>query len=370
MTLLTPPSTVLRVLVDKENIPDNVFDDVHGGSRVVWSQKNSYHSLSSLPSASASSTKSNKFLPTKSILKPHVQSSIFLLPFPAEPEPRQVTPEPADPLTDLNYLVYPLSQIVKHASDVSMRELIEAYNVLAARLRTSVVGKHDIDASWPLFEPLRKNRKAFVYALVRDLGRALINPASGDDAENMPRVLLPSPKGTPKKKGGMTAEQVKYARDLCTTCHSVIRLLALVFTLPALRNLFSGMWLQFHSIYFQRCSTFYIGQLYCDYDLTAPFLVLTNFLPSRRAQFHFHCPPCHTHCRRPPDTECAQNMRPGYLAPPMPTPALHRASSCQRPHCHCPKTRHRRRAGQRREEGVHQRWTQGQRHHNTAHIVH
>jgi hypothetical protein len=168
---------------------------------------------------------------------------MFLLPFPAEPEPRQVTPEPADPITDLNYLVYPVSQIVKHASDISMRELIEAYNVLAARLRASVVGKTDIDASWPLFQPLRKNKKAFVDALVRDLGRALIDPASGEEAENTPRVLLPSPKNTPKKKkGGMTAEQVKYARDLCTTSQSVIRLLPLLFTLPVFRDLFSGMW--------------------------------------------------------------------------------------------------------------------------------
>ena len=237
MTLLTPPSTVLRVLADKENIPDIIHDDLHGSSRVVWSQKNSYHALASLSSTSTTS----KRAPIKSILKPHVQTSIFLLPFPAEPEPRQVTPEPADPLSDLNYLVYPVSQIVKHASDVSMRELIEAYNVLAARLRVSLSGKTGLDASWPLFHPLRKNKKAFVDALVRDLGRALIDPASGYEAKDTPMALLPSPKNTPKKKGGMTAEQVKYARDLCTTSQSVIRLLALVFTLPALRKMFSGM---------------------------------------------------------------------------------------------------------------------------------
>lgn len=243
MTLLTPPSTVLRVLADKENIPDNV-DNVPR-PRVVWSQKNSYHSptmSTSSSSVSSSSTTSSRHIPLKSILKPHVQTSIFLLPFPAEPELRQVTPEPADPLVDLNYLVYPVSQIIKRASDISMRELIEAYNVLTARLRASVVGKTDLDATWPLFRPLRQHKSAFVDAVVRDLGRALINPASGDDVENMPRVLLPSPQNTPKKKGGMTAEQVKYARDLCTTCHSVIRFLGLIFTIPALRSILTGTW--------------------------------------------------------------------------------------------------------------------------------
>jgi hypothetical protein len=240
MTLPTPPRTVQRVLADKENLPDNALDNVPISSRVIWSQKNSYHSLAASSSPSSLVSTSRKHPPAKSILKPHVQTSIFLFPFTAEPDPREITPEPADPLADLNYLVYPVSQIVKQ-SDVSSRELIEAYNILAARLRASVTGKSDLDASWPLFQPLRNNRKAFVNALVRDLGKALMDPAL-NEAENPPRVSLPSPKTTPKKKGGMTEEQVKRARDLSTTSHSVIRLLALLFTLPALKTIFYGKW--------------------------------------------------------------------------------------------------------------------------------
>lgn len=147
----------------------------------------------------------------------------------------------------------------------NLRELVEAYSILAARLRASVDGKTDVDASWPLFQPLRKHRAAFVDAVVRDLGRALVDPATvfpkaeaeqddiareWEEERQKMAVLLPSPQNTPvkttegekkKKKDGMTADQAKYARDLCTTCHSVLRLLALVFTLPALQNLFTGL---------------------------------------------------------------------------------------------------------------------------------
>jgi hypothetical protein len=170
-----------------------------------------------------------------------------------------VTPEPNDPLVDLAYLEGPVARIL--TATENLRELVESYSILAARLRASVDGKTDVDASWPLFQPLRKNRAAFVDAVVRDLGRALVDPATvfpktepeeafeweeEDEEREKMSVLLPSPQNTPqktktKKKDGMTADQVKYARDLCTTCHAVIRLLALIFTLPALQNLFTGM---------------------------------------------------------------------------------------------------------------------------------
>ena len=42
----------------------------------------------------------------------------------------------------------------------------------------------------------------------------------------------------------MDEEQVKYARDLATVSHAVIKLLGLVFTLPAVYNLFDGSFRQ------------------------------------------------------------------------------------------------------------------------------
>lgn len=229
MSLPTPPSTSHR---DKENrLPP--------GSRISWSQHNQYHSLTNSPPGKQPSRPSgSRTPPPRSILK---KSSHVLLPFEDDIEScqRETTPEPSDPLTDLSYLENPVANIV--ASGSSLRDLIEAYSVLTARLKAAVTGTTDADASWPLFQPLRKNRQAVVDALVRDLGRALVDPGAAEGECKEERVLLPSPKSSPpKRRHGMSAEQVKYARDLCTTCHAVIKMLAVMLTLPAIYRVFTG----------------------------------------------------------------------------------------------------------------------------------
>ena len=246
MSLFTPPSTAHRISKDKEN------REIDPSSRVIFAKDHKIHILAS-PTHSPTLAHSQKLLAVpkvaagRSILKKH--QSIYLTPFDEDEPQREVTPEPSDPLCDLVYLEYPVSVITRPEgaqNAASLRDLIEAYSVLTARLRACVTGTTDVDASWPLFQPLRKQRHAFVSAVVRDLGKALVNPASGTEEEERERqqaqrVLLPSPKNTPKKKrDGMTAEQVKRARDLCTTSHAVIRLLSLVFTLPAICSIFSG----------------------------------------------------------------------------------------------------------------------------------
>jgi hypothetical protein len=227
MSLPTPPGTSHR---DKEN-------RFHAtGSRVAWSQHNQYHCpTNALP---LQPTSASKDLPSKSILKR--SSPLLTIP---EDDKREITPEPSDPLADLKYLEYPISTVL--APDASLRDLIEAYSVLAARLRASVTGATDADASWPLFQPLRKHRSAVVDALVRDVGRATLNPGAAvtcpeELLEHEKVSLLPSPKNSPRKKKGMTAEQVKYARDLCTTSHAVMKLLGVMFTLPAVYRVFTG----------------------------------------------------------------------------------------------------------------------------------
>ncbi|KAF5374132.1 hypothetical protein D9615_008841 [Tricholomella constricta] len=235
MSLLTPPSTAHRRSKDKEN------RDVDSNSRVIWSESNKIHILQlAVAPRVSTATSASKRPPAKSILK---KSNALLVPWTQEPQ-REITPEPADPLVNLAYLEYPVSTIVQATEATELKVLIEAYSVLMARLRASVTGNTDVDASWPLFQPLRKHRDAFVDAVVRDLGRALVNPAmAGKDEQEPPvRVLLPSPKNTPKRKkrDGMTAEQVKNARDLCTTCHAVIRLLSVVLTLPAVLSIFTN----------------------------------------------------------------------------------------------------------------------------------
>ena len=130
------------------------------------------------------------------------------------------------------------------ASCSSLADLIEAYSVLTARLRAVVQESTDSDCSWPLFQPLRKRCPAFADAVVRDLGHALVDPIEGSDRSDWPVTeppsVLSSPEKNPRKRCGMNEEQVKYARDLATVSHAVIKLPSLVFTLPAVYSLFDG----------------------------------------------------------------------------------------------------------------------------------
>ncbi|KAI0061493.1 hypothetical protein BV25DRAFT_1857413 [Artomyces pyxidatus] len=230
MTLPTPPGTSRK---EKENCASKSTN-----GRVVWSQHNKFHNLSSPPRRSLTSS-AKKEPPARSILKrnPHPLLPLFI------EKQREETPEPSDPLIDLHYLEWPVSKII--AGDASLRDLIEAYSVLAARLRAAVCETTDGDCSWPLFQPLRKNSVAFVDAVVRDLGRAIVDPLARatqtGDTPSTPVTAwtaLPSPK-SPKKRAGMTEDQVKHARDLCTTTHAVLKLLAFAFTVPAVYRVFT-----------------------------------------------------------------------------------------------------------------------------------
>ncbi|KAJ3509179.1 hypothetical protein NLJ89_g5360 [Agrocybe chaxingu] len=241
MTLLTPPSSSHRSDKDKEN---KFLLPIAGPSTrtVAWASKNSFHLLSTPPKPPPPSKQQPQA--PKSILKKSNLNAFLSLPVDTSKE-REVTPEPSDPLVNLYYLNHPVEKILSTTNEdgkESLGKLIEGYNVLAARLRASVSDATDADASWPLFQPLRKNAPALVSAIIRDLGRALVDPLAGAPAseeECLPQFTLPSPQSSPaKKKGGMTAEQVKYARDLCTTCHSVIRLLNVVLSLPAIYTVF------------------------------------------------------------------------------------------------------------------------------------
>jgi hypothetical protein len=219
--LLTPPSTNHRA--NKENL--RPF-----GARVAWAEQKlwQYHSLTQSPPHPLTHNSNN--IPSRSILK-KTQS---ILPFEEEHQ-REVTPEPSSPLQDAQYLVRPIDAIIQ--LDASLHELIEAYSVLAARLRATIANANEAASGCPLLQPLIRHRDIFVDALSRDLGRALVDPMSSVDKTG----LLPSPKPSPTgKRSGMSGEQVKYARDLCTTTHAVIKLLAVILTIPAVYSVFTG----------------------------------------------------------------------------------------------------------------------------------
>lgn len=112
-----------------------------------------------------------------------------------------------------------------------------------SRIRDSVAARANgvrADSSRPLFRPLKKHAAAIADAVVRDLQRVLVDPWPASDFAKVGG--LPSP-GTSPKKRGMSADQVKHARDLCTVSQAVIKFLNTVFNMEAVRALFDGAYL-------------------------------------------------------------------------------------------------------------------------------
>ncbi|KAE9405688.1 hypothetical protein BT96DRAFT_915898 [Gymnopus androsaceus JB14] len=223
MSLPTPPTTSHR---EKEN-------KSLASRGVVWSQQDHWqvHCLSTPPQGPKCSSASQE-RPVKSILKPTQP----ILPLPEE-DIREETPAPSDPLTDSKYLESPMTTIL--SEDASIPDLIRAYSILTARIRPCV--SEWADHSSPLFEPLRVNRDVLCDRICRDVKRALEDALGEDEEERLQKEhRLPSPTKSPKKKKrGMTAEQAKHARDLCTISHSVLKLLGLLLGLPNVFRIFT-----------------------------------------------------------------------------------------------------------------------------------
>ncbi|KLO16746.1 hypothetical protein SCHPADRAFT_198509 [Schizopora paradoxa] len=237
VSLPTPPRVRRR---DKENQQSS--SPIKKG--IEWAEKKDIHYFS--PGSGLKDANipfSSSILPRKSILKP---------PRPVLPIPnfkqRDITPLPQDGLSNANYLAWPVSNIIDGTS--SLRELTEAYSVLTARIREAVPAEFfqtQDDKRYPLFQPLRQHAKELAACIVRDLGRVFEDPMSmhstspGSSKSNSIVHYdsgLPSPRESPKK-GGMTEEQVKCARDLSTTSVSVSRFLALAFSTSNIYSAFS-----------------------------------------------------------------------------------------------------------------------------------
>lgn len=330
MTLPTPPSTVQR---NKENMK------TPSKRGIAWSKAYKIHNIvGGTPPLLTIVASASKGTPKKSILKPPTTPILPLL----LEEPREPTPEPQEPALDTKYLASCVKTIVE--PDPTLRELIEGYSVLAARLRGVIEGAqpHELpDWNWPLFLPLRLHKDALLEAFIRDLGRALVDPfaskslgpESGEEECVEEKPSLPSPEKSPKKKRGMSAERVKYARDLCTTTHSVIKFLAIIFTMPSMYQLFNGSFFQL------------------EISIDAP---LINCVYRQGTSCHHVQSPCYSSGFRDPNTQWSQNVCLSNLADPGSTAPCgvlipNEGSNCLRsPPCH------RWRAWQRRKEGLHQ----------------
>ncbi|KAJ1311252.1 hypothetical protein OPQ81_009750 [Rhizoctonia solani] len=253
--------------------------------RVSFAQKDSHHvyttPLRPLPSYSS---KPPAFVAARSILKSKTPERVVVQE--AAPEPphhgREVTPTPDDPLQCATYLHSPVSVIVSSVSvtpqpnridgehgniygplPMSLHDIAEAYTLMLARMRLQAmtVGPDgnptevEISADLPLLEPIQKHHTELAIALARDVGRALIRPASfsptpyqheefNDWSSDYSSDVFgsSSPPGSPSgptQRRGLTAAEVKYARDLSLVSQSAIRVLAVIFHEPAISSHFT-----------------------------------------------------------------------------------------------------------------------------------
>lgn len=153
-----------------------------------------------------------------------------------EPEIRHATPEPEDdPLTHESYIVSPLKVIVASLDTMplTLRDLTEAWTVLFSRLRSRFPS--DIEEIVAL-KPFMENLDPVLRALERDVGRALVNPITKTMSDDHTFGGKQGP-----KRGGLTEFEVTYARDLFMLSSASLRFLSLLFWVPQLYKLISGM---------------------------------------------------------------------------------------------------------------------------------
>ncbi|CAE6528641.1 unnamed protein product [Rhizoctonia solani] len=254
--------------------------------RVSFAQKDSHHvyttPLRSLPSYSS---KPPGFIAARSILKAKTPERVVVPPSAPEAPPihgRDMTPTPDDPLHCATYLSSPVSVIVLSVSvtpqpnridseygnscgplPMSLHDIAEAYTLMLARMRLQAMTigpdgnptEVEISSDLPLLDPIRKHHAELALALARDVGRALIRPASfsptpyqqeefNDWSSDYSSDVFgsSSPPGSPSgptQKRGLTAAEVKYARDLSLVSQSAIRVLAVIFHEPAISSHFT-----------------------------------------------------------------------------------------------------------------------------------
>lgn len=225
---------------------------MHKRKVVEWADSEQIHWISRIGSrdtitAQLASTSQRE--PLRSILK-HPKPLTFMSQMDEDEKKRDMTPQPEDVLSNTSYLHWPVSQIVsssEEGSTLSLKELTEAYSVLAFRLRTSLLGLDNVGngshcAERPsILQPIDTYAEELTNTLVRDLARVLTDPLPpSSTVAELATKGLPSPKGSPKKKG-MSEEEVKKARDVCTVCHAVIKFLHVAFVIPSIFDAFTSM---------------------------------------------------------------------------------------------------------------------------------
>jgi hypothetical protein len=195
---------------------------------VLWASNNVQHIVNLTTPPKTRPQASSSRSPPKSILRKSPQT----FPPPAAPVTvlRDVTPEPDSPTDDSNYLAGPLKVIILGTDPLP--DIVEAYNRLCTRLKgmQQTIASLKPGVHPEAIRPIISQTCGLVAACDRDIRRGLLNPKPDSD-QNTPLV-------TPKK-GGMSDEEAKQARDMHLACLAALRLAGLLLSSSYLQGLFS-----------------------------------------------------------------------------------------------------------------------------------
>jgi hypothetical protein len=238
---LTPPSTSSK---NKENeVPDESFTHSEAKKAVEFAQHDQLHPIHSTSPLRPRTIPASRHVsrPIKSILKPFGPQA------PMAENGKETTPEPENPLDHPEFIQSPMTVILASLgadSSLNLRDIIEAWTALFNRLRP----RFPVDERpepIPALQPIVDHVPEFLTALTRDLSRALHNPVAKSDSILPLSNSVPSDPSVdsspPPKKGGYTEYEVTYARDLFLLSQAALRCLSLVFWVPQIYSLFSGM---------------------------------------------------------------------------------------------------------------------------------
>jgi hypothetical protein len=158
-----------------------------------------------------------------------------------------------DPMNAPTYLSSPLSTLnssTNPTSQISIHDLLEAYNILTLRLKSlypSISYSQDGEETINALEPLKTNAPVLVRALKRDVERAFVNPLLSAFAWSSPSHsatdLSPEYQDSiaqSQKHVELTEDDVQQARESALVCHYALRLISFLFRSQTLYQAFNG----------------------------------------------------------------------------------------------------------------------------------
>ncbi|KAJ7195440.1 hypothetical protein GGX14DRAFT_474749 [Mycena pura] len=164
-------------------------------------------------------------------------------PSPIPPSPAYMPPAagpsselPNEFLASPAYFMSPVTTVLESAgqgaNDISVHDLIEAYNMISNRIRSQIRVILADEAPRPALVPLQECSRQLGEALRRDLKRVREEPFF--DARRTSSI-----EGSFQRSISMNEEETRVSRDLALLAHQVLRLISEIFAFSPLYSIFS-----------------------------------------------------------------------------------------------------------------------------------